>query len=76
MINKKDLPRIIVKQLAYENRTFLRAYIPTEPNGFTGANYEVSHNGRVFCYSDLDMAINKFNEEAVMNNANDKRRNH
>ena len=63
MINKNDLPKTTVKQLAYENRTFLRAYLPVEPSVFVGAFYEVCHNGRVFSYPDLQTAVNKFNEE-------------
>ena len=63
MININDLPKTTVKQLAYENRTFLRAYLPIEPNAFVGASYEVSHNARVFSYPDLQAAVNKFNEE-------------
>lgn len=65
MINKKDLPKTTVKQLAYENRTFLRAYLPIDPSAFVGASYEVSHNGRVYSYPELDAAIKKFNEEVV-----------
>ena len=63
MINKNDLPNTIVKQLAYENRTFHRAHLPIEPNAFVEASYEVSHNGRVYSYPDLQAAVNKFNEE-------------
>ena len=63
MININDLPKTTVKQLAYENRTFLRAHLPIEPNAFVEASYEVSHNGRVYSYPDLQTAVNKFNEE-------------
>lgn len=63
MINRNDLPKRIEKQFAYENRTFLRAFLPIEQNEFIGATYEVSHNGRVYSYPGLDAAIKKFNEE-------------
>ena len=65
MINKNDLPKMTVKQLAYENRTFLRAYLPIEPNEFRPAYYEVCHNGRVMQYTNLNEAIDKFNQEVA-----------
>lgn len=63
MIRKDDLPKTVIKQLAYENRTFLRAIIPIEPSEFVAAYYEVCHNGRIYSYPDLQDAVNKFNEE-------------
>ena len=63
MINRKDLPKEAVKQLAYENRTFLRAHLPIEPNEWNTAYYEVCHNGKIFSYPNLDDAIKKFNQE-------------
>ena len=63
MINKNDLPKTTVKQLAYENRTFLRAYLPIEPSAFIGASYEVCKNGRVYSFPDLEAAVAKFNQE-------------
>lgn len=64
MINKNDLPKTTVKQLAYENRTFLRAYLPVEPR-YSQAEYEVCHNGMVWKFTSLETAVAKFNQEVA-----------
>ena len=61
MANIKDFRfKTFEKQLAYENRTFLRGEYDIETGACT---FSVVHNGKVFGFPDLEEAIDKFNEE-------------
>lgn len=59
MVNLTEINKMNEKQLAYENRAFLRMYF--KPDG-SCLHYTVSKEGAVYQFDNLNDAINKFNE--------------
>lgn len=57
-----DFDGLYMRQLCYENRTFLRMYFRVDGSDL---HYEVCHNGSVWKFGRLQEAIDKYNQEVA-----------